>query len=42
MRWFDPHDVPEELAPPGTFRAVLDAWLAGAVATALPDRPPPA
>lgn len=36
LRWCAPDDLPAELAPPHTLRAVLDAWLSGAP---LPDRP---
>lgn len=41
--WFSWGDIPEELAPPTTFQAILDAWRkacgANATVTSLPDRP---
>jgi 8-oxo-dGTP diphosphatase len=30
QRWFEPGELPDELAPPGTLRSVLDVWEARA------------
>ena len=42
VRWFSPDELPNELAPPGTFERVLDAWraavAAGETTTPLRDR----